>query len=122
MSRCGRWGGLRDSRPRPVSTKRVPLRRSLKARITPEVVASWRRIRQLEAEGADDYDSGQRREYLDACSELHLLLMLKPWETTPEWATHPEPPAYRQTPDRRDDWHRAYELRQALEAAARAGR
>lgn len=101
-----------------MATKRTPLRREQRQRITPEVAALWRRIRQLEAEGADDGDSDQRREYLDACSELSRVLGVKPWETPPDGARHPEPPAYMRAPDQREDWRRAYELRQSLEEAA----
>ena len=92
-----------------MTTKRTPIRRNLKQRITPEMRELWKRSR-------EDQDEERRREY---SRELHRMIGWKPWEPFLEWVTSPEPPAYHKGSEHHAAmWQKAWKLRQELEAAA----
>ena len=55
------------------------------------------------------HEGGRRREYLDAHTALHSVLMLQPWETSPVNAVCEEPPDYMH--NKHEDWQKAWELR-----------
>jgi hypothetical protein len=62
-----------------MTTNRTPIHRGKKIRITPEVIAAYRRALKLHnhpkiEEYEEDGRGGRRREYYDACYELHSLL------------------------------------------------
>jgi hypothetical protein len=99
-------------------TKRVPLNRSAHARITPEIIALWRRILEIQDSGADEEweeAGGRRRELLDADRDLCSALGLSPWHTSPADVPSQGPPEPWEDPGR---FALAQELRRALEAAA----
>ena len=101
-------------------------RRKAKARnvqITAEMVELFRKCLEIELFGDDEFwaeEGGRRREYLDAMTELHLLLHLHPWECSPLDAHRRDPPDYGSN---QTFWHqsyeRAHELRKELERAAK---
>jgi hypothetical protein len=92
-----------------MGTKRTPLNRVIKARITDEVIELFRRA------------SGRRTaDALTADLELFDRLGLKPWDESPVDATEENPPA-RYDAAAAARWRRAWALRVAiLEAAAAA--
>jgi hypothetical protein len=104
--------------PRPVREFNV-------GEITPEHLRLWNRLHGIIGEGGDEVwesEGGRRREYLDACVELHALLGLKPWNEMAIDAADPEPPEWMTDAHHRTDYRRAHRLYLALEAAAAAER
>ncbi len=103
-----------------MTTKRTPLRRDARARITPELVALWLKLKEITGAGAHEKlePDGRRVEYLDALHALDRLLGMKPWQVCPLDAVTAEPPSHLQQ-HRLDSWRRAWELRRALEAASK---
>ena len=92
-----------------MTTKRTPIRRNLRQRITPEMVELWRRLH-------EDPDEERRREY---SRELRRLLGWKPWEPLLERVTCPEPPDYmRGNEHQQEGWRKVWELRRELEEFA----
>jgi hypothetical protein len=102
-----------------MSTKRTPITREQRPRITDEVVDLFRRARSIARIGEHEIserDGGRRREYLDLCVELDEALGRRPWmecvmDVTPadlelQWA------------DSIHDMAGAVALRRALEALA----
>ncbi len=102
-----------------MTTKRTPLRRDARARITPELVALWLKLKAIREAGEHEElePDGRRVEYLDALHALDRALGIKPWQESPVDVDGPEPPAHMRQ-HQQDSWRRAWELRQALEAAS----
>lgn len=100
-----------------MATKRRPIERPFRARITPELIELWRRIRAIQAADLDEVwedAGGRRREYLDATVELHGGLGLTPWHDSPaEVASEGPPPAWDN-----GSYTIAQQWRRALEEAA----
>src|SRR5215212_1953002 len=108
-----------------MTTKRTPLRRDARVRITPEMLALWAKLHEIAAEdgGYDEWEpGGRRREFLDTSGELNRALGVKPWEQCPFFTDGPEPPAHKRDPWRAALWTKAWDLRCALDAAARSPR
>lgn len=106
-----------------MTTKRTPIRRNVKPRITAEVLALWRKIQEIEAEGDDrawEEEGGRRRECMDAHNELNQLLGIRSWQRNPAQVREPEPPKWMTAGNllAADQWREAWKLRQAIEAAA----
>lgn len=102
-----------------MSTKRTPIRRSLRsARITPEILTTYRLARQLH-DDADveswEEEGGYRREFLDTSVKLHGLLGRRSWQADVFDTLDFEPPSNRQE---RRDWNEACALLKQLEQAA----
>jgi hypothetical protein len=79
-------------------TKRAPLKREQRQRVTPEAIAAF---------AAGDW------------SALHDALALKPWQQSPLHAVTPEPPDSITSEFYREDWRAAHELRRELSRIAR---
>lgn len=98
-------------------------RRARKGRnlvITPEIVAAYRRCRELEAlTDGDPYESdGYREEYITVSVRLHgELLGRKPWNENVLDVTPGPPPDWMKGEAKRDDWRVANELRAQIEEA-----
>ncbi len=103
-----------------MTTKRTPLRRDARARITPELVALWLKLRAIREVGEHEElePDGHRVEYLDALHALDRALGIKPWQVCPLDAVTAKPPSHLQQ-HRLDSWRRAWERRRALEAASK---
>jgi hypothetical protein len=90
-------------------TNRTPIGRPLKSRITPEILATYRRA-------CDDDPDG------DAAHELHILLRRMPWQCDIMFvADDGSPPEFTR---REESWHaedrkQALEIRHALEQASK---
>jgi hypothetical protein len=100
-------------------TKRTPLKRDLRVRITPRTIDLFVQIEQILDAGLDDIwedEGGRRREYLDKAFELHRLLGRDPCQTQVQWITGPAPPPFNR--EEIHDHEGAWLLRQALLAAA----
>lgn len=103
-----------------MSTKRTRLARAPKARITNEVLDLFRRAKEIEEAGGDEFwehEGGRKREYYEVCVELDWGLNRRPWQTgifDVDVATPPPPPWL---DDDRDEAG-AIELRRRLEALA----
>jgi len=100
----------------------VPLRRDARVRITPEMLALWAKLHEIwDAGGYEEWEPvGRRREFLDTESALDRALGVKPWEQSPFFSDGPEPPKWMRDPWRAELWRKAWELRCALDAAARS--
>jgi hypothetical protein len=89
-------------------TTRTPIGRPLKSRITPEILAAYKRAR--------DNDDG------DAAHELHILLLRTPWQADIMFVNADgSPPEFTRS---EEAWHaedrkQALEIRQALERASK---
>ena len=116
-----------------MATKRTPLKRNLKRRITPEAVAAYVVAKETwpVRSSCDRGGKCQSKDvsafckactaHLDACRAMYRLLDIKPWEVLPIDADVPEPPEYMATnPLRAPAWRAAYQLRLDLEDAAEA--
>jgi hypothetical protein len=108
-----------------MSTKRTPLRRDAKARLTPETIALWVRLEAIQAAG--DHNEweplGRRREYLDGNKALCGSLGLWWGYTSPLNAVTADPPDYmRHNELQADAWRQAWAWRCALQEGARADR
>jgi hypothetical protein len=104
-----------------MTTKRVPINRPTQPKITDEAVQLWKKIREIQSDGDDDffeYEDGRRREFFDAEISLEKLLGISPWEITPSSAAHPAPPPHYEH-ERRAHYSRAHALFMALEDARR---
>lgn len=108
-----------------MSTKRRPIRRSMRAKITPEVIELWQRLREINRvkrwrERWED-EGGHRREFLDGTKRLATLLGL--WwgdYVLPLDATTAQPPDYiRRNSDHSQQWRVAWAWRCALIEAAK---
>jgi hypothetical protein len=67
-------------------TRRTPIGRHARSRITPQAAALFRLCLEIQETGCDQFleeDGGRRREFLDAHSDLGRLLGLAPWEASP---------------------------------------
>jgi hypothetical protein len=66
-----------------MTTTRTPIRRGKRIKITPEVIAAYRRALKLtrDPKHCDHKDYEYSREYYDACGELHELLGRDPGDT-----------------------------------------
>src|SRR5690242_1476622 len=98
-------------------TKRRPIARSTRPRITPELVELYRRCLEIIEAGQDEAwedEGGRRRELLDAHVALMSGLGLRPWHYSPLWVSLDGPPAPHADPERHA---LAQQLRRALEAA-----
>jgi hypothetical protein len=87
--------------------------RKASTRITPEMIAMFRRAVAIQAAGLDqiwEQDGGRRREFLDAESALDRLLDLELFETNPLAARREEPPRWMKEAAMIADWRRAYQL------------
>jgi hypothetical protein len=80
-----------------MATKRRPLQRALRTRITPEAIEAFRR--------GDSF-------------ALDRALQLKPWDQSPLYAVTDEPPDYMRDTLNVERWKYARELRRELERAA----
>jgi hypothetical protein len=105
-----------------MTTKRRPIKRNPKLRVTPEAVALWVRLNEILAAGLkDDWDDQTcRNEYLDTAEQLREALGLHPWEANVEDADTDDPPDYMlSTPLAVEGWRTAREWRRLLEEADR---
>src|SRR3954469_1307840 len=107
-----------------MTTRRVPIRRDRRAKLTPEILAMWQAIVAIKAAGehAEDEPLGRHREYMRLNCTLATALGMW-WGTMifPIDVTSPEPRDYmRHNPLQADAWREAWEWRCALEAAAGA--
>jgi hypothetical protein len=104
-------------------TKRTPIARSTKTKITPRVVAR-KAVALQEEDGATnrwEEDGGRRREYLNLCHKLHLALGRKLHEacvTETVGQDAPHPTILRQGAERLRDWMAARDIRRKLDQAA----
>jgi hypothetical protein len=100
-------------------TNRLPRARKRKARITPEVVALFKRAIAIEKDGDDEVweaDGGRCREYLDTSNQLRRLLGVRIWE--PSVLDAAADMDLSGVPEHMlAGWTRAMRLRRALEAA-----
>lgn len=114
-----------------VSTKRTPIARPPRSRITDEVIDLFLRhgsvwptyLACLRGRcSAKRGKNGQRcpdcRECIDLSAEIGRLLGVTPWQTSPLEAFSDQPPDYYRV-DQHADWQRARATRLALIAAAR---
>jgi uncharacterized protein YecE (DUF72 family) len=104
-----------------MTTKRIPIRRDVRARVTPELVALWRQLKEITEAGAhEEFEPvGRRNEFLEALHAMDRAFGIRPWQESPLYAETPEPPAYmRRSEPAMEGWRRAWELRCALEAAS----
>ena len=103
-----------------MSTKRMKVRRPAKEKITPEVLALFRKCEEIAVAGLDRTgEDGRMREYLEyieAAKTLHRLLGRRPWQHDVTDVLSPEPPEWMTDPDERRTWHTAWALRLELEA------
>lgn len=99
-----------------MSTKRVPIRRTMKNRITPEALAVWLVLREI-AEDPTDRDEyepvGRHREYMDLNFKLCGLLGFWPYFMNfPIETDSATPERYMlHNPDRAENWREAYRWR-----------
>ena len=103
-----------------MTTKRTPIRRNRRARLTPETVALWLVLREIQDDpmGNEWEPVGRRREYLDGIKELCRRLGLWWGSTNPLDATEATPPDYMlHNKLQADAWREAYRWRCALMAA-----
>lgn len=103
-------------------TKRTPVDRPIRARVTPDLVALWRRIMEIREAGLDgtpEREGGRQEEHLDALHRLDRGLGLRPWQDSPvDVPPHGKPPPWA----RRASYETAQIWRRALEEAADADR
>jgi len=95
-------------------TTRTPIPRSTKYRITPEMVALFRRAREIEAADNHNFweaEGGRKREWYDISVELHAMLGRKLWQTDVIDADSDTPPDWVDA----DDWGEAREIRRKLD-------
>jgi hypothetical protein len=89
-------------------------------RITPEAIALFRQLRNIQLAGHDEIweqAGGRRREFIDGCVELHDQLGRRPWQTDvmdvgADWGLVEDNPIYNH------DNAGAIVLRRQLEALA----
>jgi hypothetical protein len=105
-----------------MTTKRTPIRRSARAKLTPEIMAMWHTLREIRAAGNDrEYEPlGRHREFVQL--NCDLCKALGGWWGTmifPIDVTSPEPSDYMlHNPIQADAWREAWEWRCALEATS----
>lgn len=112
-------------------TKRTPVSRSSKARITDELIEAFIRYEELspirDACIADDkcrstvpnQHCPECREHVELSNKLHRMVGAKVWECSGLDADAPEPPDdMRKNPMMCAAWRRSWRLRCELEAAA----
>src|SRR5262245_64040374 len=90
-------------------TKRTPLGRPPRSRITPEAVALFRRCMEIREAGEH---ADNRDEYLRASVDLHHLLGRRLWQEDILDAADPTPPDYVDP----DEWKQAHALYVELES------
>jgi hypothetical protein len=103
-----------------MTTKRTPIRRATKARVTPEIIALWLKLKEIVAdETCEEWEpEGRRREYLDTSKALRQALGIPPWGSNPINAVSERAPDYmHHNPLAFEGWQTAWEWRCALEAA-----
>lgn len=106
-----------------MGTKRTPLNRAVKHKITPELLAKF--IVAREIQDADDNDrweeaNGRRREYLDLLGDIDKALQRAPWQLSPLNVT-PGDRVAKMATLRDRDYEGAVEIRQALDHYAQGG-
>jgi hypothetical protein len=97
-----------------MTTKRIPIRRDRRARLTPETVALWIVLREIEddPDGKEWEPEGRYREYLDGTNELCRRLGLWWGHSNPLDATTAEPPDWMAHNElQADAWREAYRWR-----------
>jgi hypothetical protein len=63
-----------------MSTKRTPISRRSRLRVTPQMLELFRRGLEVKAKGADRDENGSKQEeYRETDLSLHRLLGLRPW-------------------------------------------
>ena len=103
-----------------MTTKRRPIRRDRRAKLTPEIMAMWHTLRGIRAAGDDrEYEPlGRHREFMHL--NCDLCAALGGWWGTmifPIDVTSPEPRDYMlRNSIQADAWRAAWEWRCALEA------
>ena len=106
-----------------MATKRIPLKRAIRSRITDQATAAFRLCEEIRAAGDDELfeeSGGRRNEFLEAELRLARLLGLKPWHESPLAATTEEPPAWMKDQFSIANWKHAREVRAAVAAALAA--
>ena len=103
-----------------MTTKRTPIRRNARVRITPEIVALWRRLEEIKAAGGDEEwePVRQRREFSDTHLTLHRALGLRPWEANPFDVDDGPRPPYQTCYS--GSWEQTQELRRVILAEIEA--
>ena len=114
-----------------MTTKRTPIHRHSRTRITPDAVALFMTAEKHAARYSDciagrhcDHPNGRRehcaecRLFVEASGALDRALVLKPWEAGPLDVTGPSD--FRDGTAWADSLGQAWELRQTLKAAAQA--
>jgi hypothetical protein len=94
-----------------MATKRTPIYRAPQQRITPEAIAAYKALRELE----DDDVSRDSREFHDASLALHRALGRKPWDVFIDWIDVDSVPKPNLEPGLRASFLEAVELRRQLE-------
>ena len=95
-------------------TKRTPIGRDKKSRITPESVALYRQLREI----FDNGDDEQWREACDLRRKLNQLLgRSQPWLNSVFWTIASEQCAHPPGTGSYQDWPTALALRKALDEA-----
>ena len=98
-----------------MSTKRRPIQRERRAKLTPEILAMWRTLREIRAAGVDREDEplGRHREFMQL--NCALCTALGGWWGTmifPIDVTSPEPSEYMlHNRIQADAWRQAWEWR-----------
>ena len=99
-----------------MTTKRTPIRRDRRARLTPEALACWLVIREI-AESPTDRDEyepvGRHREYVDLNIKLCRLIGLEwTYMNFPIEIDSPTPPLFmNHNPPRAENWRQAWRWR-----------
>ena len=94
-----------------MATKRIPLHRATRSRVTPAALQLYQRCREIEATGCNEFweqDGGRRREYLNAKGELRRTLGMFPHQFSPLDARHPNGPGYGLSLSSVHDWPVSY--------------
>ena len=106
-----------------MTTKRVAIRRPVKAKVTPEALELWKRLNEIKADPVafNQWEPvGRHREYLDGYKRLCNCLGL--WwgaGVSPLDTDTPTPRDYMvRNPILVEAWHKAWKWREVLEEAA----
>lgn len=106
-----------------MGTKRKPLRRETRRRITSEAIEAWRACMEfVERHGdtsaareeswvADSEGHNSTNPFIEAKQRLDRALGLRPWEESPVNTESETPPDWMRDPRQIEDWRHAWELR-----------
>jgi hypothetical protein len=104
-----------------MTTKRTPLNRAARVRLSPETLDLFIRLQDIRAAGADaEWEPiGRRSELLEGSAQLHAALGLRPWDECPLFVDDGPPQAWRDTAEQIAAYTKAQDLRRQLIAAVK---